>query len=148
MKKLIFAIVVMLCTITANAQVVGSFHSGDSNAWFDKEIFFYAKNNLCNAYGYGINIPNVSIVVNNEYRFDLDVWPYGTELVLDDSNGVKFDKGSTVVVYANGQYLGGWSCDSGNPSAWDVALRAWKAKPKSKPMNIGKVLKALRKVRL
>lgn len=66
MKKFIFAIVVMLCTITANAQVVGSFHSGDSNAWFDKEIFFYAKNNLCNAYGYGINIPNVSIVVNNE----------------------------------------------------------------------------------
>lgn len=147
MKRIIL-LTLLLISISATAQVTGGFFSGDPNAWFDKEIFFYAKNNLRNNYGYGVDLPNVTIIVNNEYKFETDVWPYGAEVVFDKSDGVKFDKGSTIVVYVNGQYFDQWTCSTGNPSAWDVAKRAWKAKPKGKPMNIGKVMKALRKIKL
>lgn len=128
-----------------NSQLIGTFQCEDPNAWIDRKIFFYAKNNLCNPYGYGVDIQNVSIVANNEYRFDFDLWPYGAELIIDESDGVKFEKGSTVVVYVNGQYLTEWICPSGNPTTLDIAMRAWNAKPKG--LRMGKFIKMLLKKR-
>lgn len=148
MKKYIVLISLLCGSISLSAQVTGGFFCGDPDAWFDKEIFFYAKNNLRNQYGYGLDLPNVVIIINNEYKFETDVWPFGAELVLDKSDGVSFDKGSSVVVYVNGQYFDQWTCTTGNPTTMDIAKRAWKAKPKGKPMNVNKVFKALRKIRL
>lgn len=123
MKRLLFAITFVCMAIIAKAQFVGEFGCGDPEAWFDKEIYFYCQNNATNGY-YGLNLSNVSLVIDGETQVDVDgVWVYGDLLFLDTHNGFKFSKGSTVSLYVNGYYQNSWTCPTSNPNAIDVARR-------------------------
>lgn len=51
MKKFAFVFFLSLCTLFAKAQVIGGFDCADPNAWFDKEIYFVAYNNMVNYWG-------------------------------------------------------------------------------------------------
>lgn len=92
-----------------------------------KKSTFGAKTTLQTITGYGLNLSNVSLVVNGEDRYDVDgYWQYGTCLFLDASNGIEFEKGSTVSVYVNGQYIDSWRCPTSNPTTTDVIMHAFK----------------------
>lgn len=148
MKKITLLFVLAFYTLSMNAQRIdGGFGCGDPDAWFDKEIFFWCENNATNYYGYGLNLSNVSLVVNGEDQYDVNgIWQYGTRLILDASNEIKFEKGSTVAIYVNGQFIQSWTCDQNNPTATDVIMRAYEEKPKGK-VNLSGVLKILKKIK-
>lgn len=121
-------------------RLEGYFCCTDPNAWFNKNIFFYAKN-------IGFAIHDVLIVVNNNsHHFKYDYWSNGSEIVIDESEGVKFDNGSTVVIYSKGIRIGEWHCTMENPTILDVAIRAYKAKPRGLPIGkaLGIMLKKLK----
>lgn len=146
MKRLLFAITLVCTTIIAKAQFAGGFGCGDPDAWLDKEIYFYCQNNANNGY-YGLNLSNVSLVIDGETQIDIDgIWEYGDLLFLGADNGFKFSKGTTVSLYVNGYYQNSWTCPTSNPNAIDVARRIWDKKPRGRS-NIGgkNILKILRK---
>lgn len=148
MKKLASIIFILFCTISVKAQFVGGFGCADPDAWFDKEIYFWCQNQATNGY-YGVNLSDVSFVIDGETRVDATgTWYYGDCIFMSQDNGFEFSKGSTVALYVNGYYQTSWTCNSSNPSAMDIAKRAWKEKPRGR-MGSGKsVLKILRKLRL
>lgn len=148
MRK-VFLFIVLVCSMSIKAQFVAGFGCGDEDAWFDKEIYFYCQNQARNGYGYGLNLTNISLVIDGKTQIDVSgVWAYGDFIILDKANGVEFEKGSTVALYVNGYYQGGWTCQTSNPSAWDVARRVYKNKPRTKSnLNLEGALKILRKFR-
>lgn len=147
MKKIILLFMFALNILFVNAQIAGGFGCADPDAWFDKEIYFWCKNNATNYYGYGLNLSSVSLVVNGEDQYDVDgFWQYGTYLFLDASNNIEFEKGSTVAIYVNGQYIDSWRCPTSNPTTTDVIMHAFKKKPRGK-MNLNGVLKILKKIK-
>lgn len=146
MKRIIIALTLALTAVLANAQFFGGFGCGDPDAWFDKEIFFYCKNNATNGY-YGLNLTNVSLVINGETQVDLDgVWTYGEFLFLGPDNGFEFSKGSSVALYVNGYYQNTWHCTTSNPTALDTAKRLWDLKPQGRSrVSVKSFLKILRR---
>lgn len=139
---------ILLCfSIFSNAQFLGGFGCGDPNAWFDKEIYFYCQNQAKNYYGYGMNLQNVSFVINGETQIDVSgIWEYGDVLIIDKDNEVKFEKGSVVAIFVNGQFYGNWTCNQSDPTAMEIAKRAYKKKPKGRlNLNTKGLLKILRK---
>ena len=148
MRK-VFVFILLLCCLSIKAQFVAGFGCGDPNAWFDKEIFFYCQNQARNGYGYGLNLTNISLVIDGDTQIDVSgVWAYGDFIILDKANGVEFEKGSTVALYVNGYYQGGWTCQTSNPTAWDVAKKAYKNKPRGKSnLNLKGALKILKRFR-
>lgn len=146
MKRLLFAIVCVFMAIVMNAQFIGGFGCGDPDAWFDKEIYFYCQNNATTGY-YGMNLSNVSLIIDGETQVDVDgVWVYGDLLFLGADNGFDFSKGTTISLYVNGYYQHTWTCSESNPTAIDVAKRLWDNKPRGRS-NIGgkNILRILRK---
>lgn len=146
MNRLLLIITFTFTAIFANAQFIGGFGCGDQNAWFDKEIYFYCINNANNGY-YGLNLSNVSLVINGETQIDVDgLWIYGDGLFLSKDNGFEFSKGTTVTLYVNGYFQNSWTCNTSNPTAIDVAKKLWDLKPQGRS-NIGgkNILKILRK---
>lgn len=139
----------LLCSMGVKAQFVGGFGCGDPDAWFDKEIYFCCQNQAVNAYGYGMSMTNIALVVDEEWQVDVSgVWEYGDFIIIDKDNGFDFKKGSTVSLYVGGYYQETWTCSTSNPSVWDVAKRAYSNKPKGRTnINIKGVLKILRKFR-
>lgn len=146
MRK-IFLFFALFCSIGIKAQFVAGFGCGDPDAWFDKEIFFYCQNQAINGYGYGMNLSNTSFVIDGSFQIDVSgVWEYGDFIIIDKANGVEFKKGSTVALYVNGYYQGGWTCPTSNPTAWEVAKRAYSYKPKGRTnLNIKGTVKAILK---
>lgn len=157
MKKLvlIFALMISFCA-NMKAQFYGGFGADDPDAWFDTEIYFYCQNNMVNynmwGYQYGVNLTNVQLIINGQYRVDIDGWwNYGDWIFLTKGAGYEFDKGSTVALYVNGYYQGSWTCTSSNPTVVDAVLRAKREHRylfKMGTSTVGKLLKVLRKVRL
>lgn len=155
MKKILFtlALLISIC-VNLKAQFYGGFAAADPNAWFDREIYFYCQNNTTSinmwGYQYGVNLTNVQLVINNQYRVDLNGWwNYGDYIFLTSDNGFEFDKGSNVALYVNGYYQFTWYCNSSNPSAIEVVKRAHEQyKIKMPKGTVGKLIKILRKVRL
>lgn len=147
MKRILLIFAFVLSYILTDAQFYGGFGCGDPDAWFNKEIYFYCQNVANNGY-YGMNLNNVSFVIDGTTQVDLDgQWLYQDVVFLGQDNGFKFSKGSTVGIYVNGQYYGSWTCNSDNPSATDIAKRLWDNKPRGRS-NAGKsLLKLLRKVK-
>lgn len=131
--------------ILFKVQLTGDFRCGDPNAYIDKDVFFYAKNDTCNPFGKGVDIKNVSIYINGEHLFNVDVWPFGEELVIGKNDGVKFDVGNTVAIHVNGQYINKWTCPFINHTMLNIASKVYKMKPKGIP--VGRVLKVLLKKR-
>lgn len=87
MKRYLVTCILALTTILANAQFNGGFGCGDPDAWFDKEIYFFCQNNASNGY-YGLNLSNVSLVINEETQVDVDgIWFYGDFIFLGSDNG-------------------------------------------------------------
>lgn len=128
--KILFSVIAFVCTISANAQFYGTFGYGDPDAWFDKEIYFTCKNEY-SAYGYGQNLSNVSIVINEETQYNLSgIWGYGTYLYVGKEIGIELSGGDTVAVYVGNQYIDSWTCPSS-------------ALPNIKFRGSGKVLKKL-----
>lgn len=149
MNKLILSVILALIGITSNAQFAGGFDCADPDAWFDKEIYFYCQNNANNGY-YGLNLSNVSLIVDNQYQVDVDgLWYYGSFLFLSKDTGFEFSKGSTVALWVNGYHQGTWICPTSNPTAVDIVKHAWSKKPHGRLGIKGKdVIKILRKIRL
>lgn len=146
MRRILVALMLLCATLASNAQFYGGFGCGDPDAWFDKEIYFYCQNNANNGY-YGLNLPNVSLVIDGETQVDVNgVWIYGDMILLGADNGFKFSKGSSVALYVNGTYQASWTCPTSNPTAIDVAKRLWDNKPRGRS-NIGgkNLLKILRR---
>lgn len=146
MKKYILACFFIFIATICKAQFYGGFGCGDPDAWFDKEIYFYCQNNVNNGY-YGMNLTNISLVINGETQVDVQgVWVYGDLIFIGKDNGFEFSKGTTVALYVNGYYQNSWTCPTSNPTAIDVAKRVWDLKPKGRS-NIGgkNLLKILRK---
>ena len=127
-------------------QFSGGFACADPDALFDKEIFFFCQNNATNGY-YGLNLQNISVVIDGETQVDFSgVWTYGEYLFLGKSDGFKFTKGSTAALYVNGVFQAYWTCYSSNPTTTEVIKNLWKKKPRTG--NMGKnALKVLRKVK-
>ncbi len=146
MKKVLLTLLFTVMALFANAQFYGGFGCGDPDAWFDKEIYFYCQNNANNGY-YGLNLSNVSLVIDGETQVDLGgIWIYGDYIFLGSDNGFDFSKGTTVALYVNGHYQNSWTCQTSDPSATEVAKRIWDNKPRGRS-NIGgkNILKILRK---
>ncbi|MCM1220676.1 MAG: hypothetical protein NC548_39925 [Lachnospiraceae bacterium] len=146
MNRFLLIITFTFTAFFAKAQFIGGFGCGDQNAWFDKEIYFYCINNANNGY-YGLNLSNVSLVINGETQIDVDgLWIYGDGLFLSKDNGFEFSKGTTVALYVDGYFQNSWTCNTSNPTAIDVAKRLWDLKPRGRS-NIGgkNILKILRK---
>lgn len=145
--RTITLIFLSLFSLCVNAQFIGGFGCGDPDAWFDKEIYFYCQNQARNYYGYGVNLQNVSFVIDGETQIDVyGIWEYGDIIIIDKDNEVSFDKGSVVGVYVNGQYYGSWTCYQSDPTAIEIAKRTFKKKPKGRlNLNTKGVLKILRK---
>lgn len=149
MKKVLLTFLFVVTVSFANAQFCGGFGCGDSDAWFDKEIYFYCQNNANNGY-YGLNLSNVSLVIDGETQVDIDgIWIYGDYIFLGSDNGFDISKGTTVTLYINGYYQNSWTCQTSNPSAIEVAKRIWDKKTRGRS-NIGgkNILKILRKFKL
>ena len=149
MKRTLLLFAFLFISTIASAQFTGGFGCGDPNAWFDKEIYFWCQNKASNGY-YGLNLQNISIVIDNKTQIDFDgVWVYGDYIFLGKDDGCNFDKGSTVSLYVNGYYQHTWTCLTSNPTTTDVIKRLWDNKPKGRiKSNIGKnVLKILRKIK-
>jgi hypothetical protein len=146
MRKVVL-LFALLCSLSIKAQFAAGFGCGDPDAWFDKEIYFYCQNQARNGYGYGLNLSNISLIINGNLQIDVSgVWEYGDFIIIDKANGIEFEKGSTVALYVNGYYQGGWTCSTSNPSAWDVAKRIYNNKPRGRSnLNLKGALKILRK---
>jgi len=96
-KRCNILLVAILFSLFANAQFLAGFGCGDPDAWFDKEIFFYCQNQATNYYGYGVNLQNVTFIINGELQLDVSgVWEYGDFIIIDKSNDIEFEKGSIV----------------------------------------------------
>lgn len=122
-RKLILLIFVAFFATIIRAQVDAGFDSKDSDAWFDKEIYFLAYNNYV-AYGYGQPIYNAAFVVDGKDTYYVNgVWGYGQSVVID---GTKMDKGTTVALYVNGQHVKSWVCNESNPSIAKTSFRLYK----------------------
>ena len=146
MKRVLLTSVLAVPTLFANAQFKGGFGCGDPDAWFDKEIYFYCQNNANNGY-YGMNLSNVSLVIDGETQVDVDgIWVYSDFIFIGSHNGFEFSKGTTVALYVNGYFQNSWTCLTSNPTAIQIAKRIWEEKPRTRS-NIGgeNVLKILRK---
>lgn len=148
MKKIFLFFLLLCSTVNINAQFIAGFGCEDPDAWFDKEIYFYCQNQATNMYGYGMNLSNISLVIDGEMQVDFSgMWYYGDFIFLSEQNGFDFEKGSTVALYVNGYYQCSWTCNERNPSAWDVAKRAWSKKPRTKIDTKG-LLKIIKKIKL
>lgn len=147
MKKILVLFLLVSSSIIANAQFLGGFGCADPDAWFNKEIYFYCQNNANNGY-YGLNLSNVSFVINDLYPFDVDgVWVYGDYIFIGNDQ-IKFSKGDKVSLYINGYHQGSWECTTSNPSAIDVAKRIYKNKPRTRMSGLGKsILKLVKRIR-
>ena len=146
-RRIHILLLFMLFSLGSSAQFSGGFGCGDPDAWFDKEIYFYCQNQATNYYGYPINLQNVSFVINGELQLDLSgVWGYGDYIIIGKDNGVKLEKGSMVSVLVNGQFYGPWICSESNPTALEIAKRAYKKKPRGR-VDVKGVLKILRKIK-
>lgn len=147
MKKFLVIFLLVSSSIIANAQFLGGFGCADPDVWFNKEIYFYCQNYANNGY-YGLNLSNVSFVINDLYPFDVDgVWVYGDYIFIGNDQ-IKFSKGDKVSLYINGYYQGSWECTTSNPSAIDVAKRIYKNKPRTRMSGLGKsILKLVKRIR-
>ena len=97
MKKTILFISLIIA-ISANAQFVGNFYHADPNAVFDKEPYFACLNNYTYM-GYGQNIQNITVIINDEYVYSYPyIWNYGYWLVLGNENGFEFSSFMIPVV--------------------------------------------------
>lgn len=146
MRQTLLTFLFSITVSLANAQFYGGFGCEDPDAWFDKKIYFYCQNKANNGY-YGLNLSNVSLVIDGETQVDVDgVWIYGDYIFLGPDNGFDFSKGTTVALYINGYFQNSWTCPTSNPSAIEVAKRIWNNKPRGRS-NIGgkNILKILRK---
>lgn len=123
MKKLLLFVFLCLSTLNTKAQVNGAFDCKDPKAWFNKEIYFVAQNNVV-SYGYGQNLANVSFVVDGKYLYTMNgYWLYGSYIVIDD---IKMDKGTVVNMYIGNQLVSRWTCDQSNPSILNTALSVYR----------------------
>lgn len=123
MKKFLLLVFLCLGTLNMKAQVYGAFDCKDPKAWFDKEIYFVAQNNVV-SYGYGQNLANVSFVVDGKYLYTMNgYWQYGSYIRIDD---VKMDKGTVVNMYLGNQQVASWTCNQSNPSILQTALSAYR----------------------
>lgn len=108
MKKTILFISLIIA-ISANAQFVGNFYHADPNAVFDKEPYFACLNNYTYM-GYGQNIQNIIVVINDEYVYSYPyIWNYGYWLVLGNENGFEFSSGDNVKLYWGNSFIGSWT---------------------------------------
>ena len=128
-----------VCTLFAKAQVIGAFDCADPNAWFDKEIYFVAYNNMVNYWGYGMTLSNVQLCVNGKKWYYIDTWQYGTYATLENCG---LDKGSIVKMYINGQCYAQWICSESQPSLASTFYRAFRDYKISK--RVYKFLKRIR----
>ena len=146
MKRLYFAFLLIITSLLANAQFFGGFGCADPDAWFDKEIYFYCQNNANNGY-YGLNLSGISFVIDGQTQIDIDgTWLYGDYIFLSKDHGFDFSKGSTVALFVNGYYQNTWTCPTSNPTAVDVAKKAWQKKPRVRSgLSTKSILKILRK---
>lgn len=146
-KRTILLIILCIISIDISAQFIGGFGCGDPDAWFNKEIYFYCQNQAVNYYGVGLNLQNVSFIIDGETQVDVSgIWQYGDYIILAESDGFKFNKGSVVAVCVNGTCYGIWTCYSSNPTASEIVRRALKNKTKGRlNINAKNVMKVLRK---
>lgn len=147
-KKVLIMTLFALITASVRSQIIAGFDCHSPNAWFDKEIFFVAHNNVSYYdpwYGYVPNtFYNVYALVDGVWYGLNGPWNYNTAIFIDN---VKLDQGSRVDLYSNGQFLGAWVCNEKQPTFKDVALRAYKNKPHTKPnsKSIQKLVRVLEK---
>ena len=130
-KKCLLFVLFVLMTLYVRSQVIGGFDCKSPNALFDKEIYFVAYNQVTvyNPWTYSYvpqTLWNVELLVNgNTWYFVNGPWNYNTYITIDN---VDFDKGSTVSMYSNGQYIATWACDVRQPTVKDAVLTAYKAR--------------------
>lgn len=148
MKKIIIIALFVLIAISVRGQIIAGFNCHSPNAWFDKEIYFVAHNNVCYYDPWYGNIPqtfyNVYAQVDGVWYGMNGPWYYNTAILIDN---VKLNQGSQILLYSNGQYLGTWVCYEKQPTFKDVILRAYEIKPHTKPNpgSINKLKKILEK---
>lgn len=139
LKRSALVVFFTLTAMLSNAQIIGGFNSKDPKAWFDKEIYFIAYNNVV-AYGYGQPIYNATFVVNGkDTYFVKGVWEYGQSVAID---GTKMKKGSIVELFINGQYVSQWVCEDSTPS---IAATSWSLFRDYRILK--RVIKLMKKVR-
>ncbi len=105
MRKFL-ALLFAFCSITVSAQIAAGFGEADPDAWFDKEPYFWCKNQTY------YPIYNVTLIYNQEYEYSLNnnAWLSGGILTLGKSNGIEFSPGDTVHLLIGGQCVGMWTC--------------------------------------
>jgi len=107
-KKLLLTVLSFFFCIGMFAQFPGGFSFEDKGIIYDSDPCFVCQN-LYTYNGYGQNLANVTLVINDEYVFNLNsYWEYGSYLYLGKSNGVDFSSGDVVALYINGQYINSW----------------------------------------
>ena len=103
MKKCLFLMLLLFCSLSSFAQFTGGFGQADPNAWFDKEPYFWCQNQTYYQYS------NVSIVINNDKVYALDgTWLSGGYIAIGKNNGIKFSSGDKVSIYIGNQCVGTW----------------------------------------
>lgn len=117
MRKLLVLLAMLLSSLGMNAQFAGGFYEADPNAWFDKEPFFACQNNYV-YYGWGQNLQNISVVVNDKdvYSFPY-IWEYGSTIILNKDNGFKFSSGDRVSLYCGQNCIGTWKYNSSSSNS-------------------------------
>lgn len=109
MKKLFLLLLICGFSFTMKAQFVGGFYYDDPNALFDKDPFFACKN----AYvynGWGQNLQNISIVINDKDWYSYPyVWGYNQYIRIGEESGVEFSSGDVVKLYWGNQCVGSWT---------------------------------------
>ena len=124
MKKYLLVLLFAFLVIGVKAQFAGGFYEKDQNAWFDKEPCFACQNNYV-YYGWGQNLHNISVVVNNKDVYSYPyIWEYGSTIILDKENGFTFSSGDCVSLYCGQNCIGTWIYKSSSSLSWkDLKLK-------------------------